>query len=128
MSDSLGALFVLIVACALTACHHPSASTETEANQSGEQIFGSICAKCHGADGKGGIAAGGANPPRNFCDSAFQASRSDDDLKQVIQKGKGGMPAFGTMFSDSDLQGLVHKLRSFDPARAAARVDPSKGH
>jgi hypothetical protein len=69
-------------------------------------------------DGKGGIAAGGANAPRNFCDSAFQASRSDDDLKQVIRKGKSAMPAFGEAFSESDLCGLVHKLRSFDPKPA----------
>jgi mono/diheme cytochrome c family protein len=86
-----------------------------------EQTFAAVCAKCHGADGKGGVpAAEGANPPRNFCDASFQASRSDEDLKQVIRKGKGGMPAFGNLFSDAELLALVHKLRCFKPA--------SKGH
>jgi hypothetical protein len=66
-------------------------------------------------DGKGGIASGGANAPRNFCDAAFQTSRTDDDLKCTIRMGKGAMPAFGNLFSDTDLQGLVHKLRTFDP-------------
>ena len=58
----------------------------------------------------------GSNAPRNFCDAAFQASRTDEQLKQVIRQGKGAMPAFGNLFSDEDLQGLVLKIRSYDPA------------
>jgi mono/diheme cytochrome c family protein len=98
----------------LSACHRSEVDPATE---SAEQTFASVCAKCHGADGKGGVpAAEGANPPRNFCDASFQASRSDDDLKQVIRKGKGGMPAFGNLFSDADLGALARKIRSFKPA------------
>ncbi len=82
-----------------------------------DQTFTSVCAKCHGSNGRGGRpAAEGANAPRNFCDSGFQASRSDEQLKRAIVRGKGGMPAFGTLFSDADLAGLVRKIRSFDPA------------
>ncbi len=99
----------------LVACHHETPSDDARAD--GEKIFGNVCARCHGADGKGGIAAGGATAPRNFCDHAFQTSRSDQDLKTVIRKGKGGMPAFGDLFSDSDLDGLVLKLRAFDPQK-----------
>ena len=91
------------------------------ADQYAAQSFASVCAKCHGADGKGGVPAmEGANPPRNFHDAAFQSSRTDEQLMQVIQKGKGGMPAFGNLFPDSDLHALVRKIRSFDPA--------NKGH
>ena len=97
----------------VAACHR------TEANLGGGQdplqIFAMVCARCHGADGKGGLAAAGANAPRNFCDAAFQGSRTDDDLKQVIRKGKGGMPAFGNLFTDPELAGLVRKVRSFSP-------------
>ncbi len=94
-------------------CHRAQADP---AAANAEQTFVSVCAKCHGADGKGGVpAAEGANPPRNFCDASFQASRSDEDLKQVIRKGKGGMPAFGNLFSDADLLALVHKIRTFNP-------------
>ncbi len=96
------------------------ACNRSEANgqaQDGEQTFASICAKCHGSDGKGGVpAAEGANAPRNFCDAAFQAARTDEQLTEVIRKGKGGMPAFGNLFSEAELQGLVHKIRSFNPA------------
>jgi mono/diheme cytochrome c family protein len=107
------ALLALFAAWSLLGCHH--SDTDAQSLQNGEQIFNTVCARCHGADGKGGIANGGANAPRNFCDAAFQASRTDDDLKQTIRMGKGAMPAFGNLFSDTDLQGLVHKLRTFDP-------------
>jgi mono/diheme cytochrome c family protein len=126
MRGSLRALLALAFGCASSACQHSSA--DAESIQSGERIFASVCSRCHGVDGKGGIAAGGANAPRNFCDAAFQASRSDADLMQVIQKGKASMPAFGNLFSDSDLRGLVHKLRSFTPTAAAPSIDPGKGH
>jgi len=87
-----------------------------------------VCARCHGADGQGGPAVGGANPPRNFRDAAFQASRSDEALKLVIQKGKGGMPAFGNLFSPSELDGLVLKLRSFGPSHVSQPSELEKGH
>jgi mono/diheme cytochrome c family protein len=107
----LGAIMALAVS---TACQRNDSGSPA---QKAMQTFDSVCAKCHGADGRGGVPAmEGANPPRNFCDAAFQASRSDEQLKQVIQKGKGGMPAFGNLFTDAELQGLVSKIRSFDPA------------
>ncbi|HWZ90174.1 MAG TPA: cytochrome c, partial [Polyangiaceae bacterium] len=75
MSDSLRARLALAICCALTACRH---STPDEAtSQSGERIFTTVCARCHGLDGKGGPASGSANAPRNFSDAAFQASRTD---------------------------------------------------
>jgi mono/diheme cytochrome c family protein len=114
MPRSLRALVTLFATCTLLACHH--SSSDAESLQHGEQIFLTVCSKCHGMDGKGGTTTGGANAPRNFCDAAFQASRSDDDLTLVIRKGKGAMPPFGNMFSDSDCRGLVHKIRSFVPA------------
>lgn len=99
----------------LGACHRAEAGSSAE---SGTQTFIAVCAKCHGADGKGGVPAmEGAPPPRNFCDSAFQASRTDEQLKQAIRKGKGGMPAFGNLFPDAELEALVTKIRSFDPAK-----------
>lgn len=89
----------------------------TQAQARAAQTFTTICARCHGSDGKGGFAPddGHSNGPRNFCDAAFQASRTDEQLKQVIRQGKGAMPAFGNLFSDADLQGLVLKIRSFNP-------------
>jgi mono/diheme cytochrome c family protein len=107
------ALATALLLLPLAGCRRASAEVETD--QGAERIFANVCSRCHGVDGKGGLASGAANAPRNFCDSAFQANRTDAELKQVIRQGKGGMPAFGDLFSDADLTGLVHKLRSFDP-------------
>ena len=108
--------WLVALLAAAPACHRASADPNEQQSRNAEQAFTTVCARCHGSDGKGGVAPEGSNAPRNFCDSAFQASRTDEQLKQVIRKGKGSMPAFGNLFSDSDLQGLVHKIRSFDPS------------
>ena len=96
------------------ACQRSGAGSDPAADRA-ERTFNTVCGRCHGSDGKGGVAPEGVNAPRNFCDSAFQASRTDEQLKQAIRLGKGAMPGFGNLFSDVDLQGLVHKVRSFDP-------------
>lgn len=84
--------------------------------QAADRTYLSACARCHGSDGLGGIASPeGSHPPRNFHDTAFQTSRSDEQLKNVIRNGKGGMPAFGKLFSDTELQSLVRQIRSFAP-------------
>ncbi|MBW8885252.1 MAG: cytochrome c [Planctomycetia bacterium] len=83
-----------------------------------KQLFDSVCGKCHGSDGKGGVpAAEGLPAPRNFCDAAFQASRTDDDLKKAIKDGKGPMPAFGALFDDRQLTLLVAYIRGFNPKK-----------
>ncbi|MEI9949493.1 MAG: cytochrome c [Pseudomonadota bacterium] len=104
----------LVLLAAAPSCQRSGTGPEQAAERAG-QTFNTICGRCHGADGKGGVAPEGVNAPRNFCDAAFQVSRTDEQLKQVIRMGKGAMPGFGNSFSDVDLQGLVGKIRSFDP-------------
>jgi len=99
---------------AVAACQRHAGGSD-QAAEGAEQTFRTLCGRCHGADGKGGVAPEGVNAPRNFCDPVFQASRTDEQLKQAIVAGKGAMPAFGNLFSDADLQALVRKIRSFDP-------------
>ncbi len=106
--------WLLVLLGAAPACQRGRTGPE-QAAQRAEQTFNTVCGRCHGADGKGGVAPEGSNAPRNFCDAAFQASRTDEQLKQVIRSGKGAMTAFGNLFSDPDLQALVVKIRSFDP-------------
>jgi mono/diheme cytochrome c family protein len=103
---------IALLACS-PACHQTAA--DDDAAHSAERTFATICARCHGLDGKGGVGPEGTNAPRNFVDAAFQASRSDEQLKDVIRKGKGPMPPFGNLFSDPVLAALVHKVRSFNP-------------
>lgn len=84
-----------------------------------KRSFDSLCAKCHGRDGRGGVpAAEGLPAPRNLRDVTFQESRSDEELKHVIKHGKGPMPPFGVMLDDAQMASLVQYIRSFDPKKA----------
>jgi cytochrome c553 len=51
--------------------------------------YDSRCASCHGASGRAdGTLAPSLTPrPRNFRDSGWQASRTDDELRMVIREG-----------------------------------------
>lgn len=114
--NAVKVLGLTVLTLCFSACQRTQAGDTAE--QAGARTFNSICARCHGSDGKGGVpAAEGSSAPRNFCDASFQNSRTDEQLIQVIRQGKGAMPAFGNLFTDDDLKGLVLKIRSFDPAR-----------
>jgi mono/diheme cytochrome c family protein len=87
-----------------------------------QEIFNTRCVTCHGADGKGtGPAAASLNPkPRDYTDSAWQSSVTDDDLRKVIVKGGAAAGKSPLMPPNPDLEGkpavvdgLVAKIRSF---------------
>jgi mono/diheme cytochrome c family protein len=91
-------------------------------NERAQQMFGTVCATCHGADGTGtGPAAANLNPkPRNYTDAAWQASVTDADLKKTILLGGQGvgkspmMPGQPQLKDQPEvLDGLVQIIRSF---------------
>lgn len=99
-----------------TACK--GASRGGDAHAETKRLFDSVCGKCHGSDGRGGVpAAEGLAPPRNFVDADFQASRTDAQLREAIVKGKGQMPPYGKLFDEPQLAGLVAHIRSFNPKK-----------
>ena len=57
------------------------------------EMFQTVCAMCHGPNGMGdGQAAASLNPkPRNYTDPAWQASVTDDQIKQTILLGGQGV-------------------------------------
>lgn len=54
-----------------------------------QQTFHTLCATCHGESGRGdGVAAANLNPkPRNYTDKKWQASVTDDQLRNIILNG-----------------------------------------
>lgn len=98
---------------AFAACQR--AQGETGARAETERVFYSLCARCHGKDGGGGIpAAEGLPAPTNFRDPAFHAGRDDEALKQAILKGKGPMPPFAGVLDAAQVDALVRYIRDFD--------------
>jgi len=58
-----------------------------------QQLFATVCAACHGMDGtgQGPGAAALTTKPRNYTDPTWQASVTDDQLKETILKGGQGV-------------------------------------
>ncbi len=81
------------------------------AADTGADLYASKCASCHGKDGSGNTPMG-----KNFklkdLGSADVQKASDADLKTVIEKGKGKMPAYGGKLSSTQIDDLVKHIRS----------------
>lgn len=84
----------------------------------GAQLFGSNCAYCHGADGKGGRGPAIATMPKVI-------ALSDHDLAGIVHNGEAdqGMPAFPDL-GDQGTQAVVRYLRTLQGVTGA--VSPAK--
>jgi mono/diheme cytochrome c family protein len=92
-----------------------SASDEPPGDQGQRAVralWSVTCAGCHGRDGRG---QGEGRPPGaqlpDFTLAAWQSSRADQQLAQVIRDGRGMMPAFGKRVSDEGIAALVRFIR-----------------
>jgi cytochrome c553 len=75
------------------------------------------CAKCHGADGKGGTKMGQKLEIKDFTDAKYQASLKDEDMLKAIKEGvkdgeKTRMKAAEGL-SDEEMKALVAYVRAF---------------
>ena len=84
--------------------------------------FQQTCSLCHGADGTGnGPMAAQLNPkPRNYTDPNWQASVTDDQIKEIIVGGGAAVgksismpPNPGLQKDPAMLEGLVKIIRGF---------------
>lgn len=117
---------LVLAAAALLSVGCKKKLTEEELKAASASRFQSTCARCHGASGTGGPGVGTQAGPRNFRDAEFQRSRTDEQLREAIAKGKfPGMPGFGGAFDDDEIRGLVGVVRGFDPGANAALPAPA---
>jgi len=68
------------------------------------------CASCHGKRGRGDGPQSPMVKAKDLTSGEWQASVTDEQLSEVIRKGKGKMPAFN--FPDSMIAGLVAHIRT----------------
>jgi cytochrome c553 len=100
--------------------HRPTGAKKSP-DEAAAALFGTLCVTCHGSDGGGnGPMAASLNPkPRNYTDPAWQASVTDDDIKNIIVKGGAGvgksnmMPGQPQLEGDPELDALVKIIRGF---------------
>ena len=79
-------------------------------NPAAKDLFASKCAMCHGPDGSAQTTMAKNLKIRDF-HSADVQKQSDADLKTVITKGKGKMPAFEGKLTGEQIDQLVGYLR-----------------
>ncbi len=89
----------------------------------GKELFGTLCASCHGQEGAGDGPVAAALPaeqkPRNLKDGAFKYATDDAKMKDLLKKGGMAvglsplMPAQAQL-SDADIDNViafVHSLK-----------------
>lgn len=96
----------LLLCSLFLACSKPSVDTVAL----GDETFANVCARCHGQDGRGGVATNGIRP-RDLTDPAWQGSLGDGQIEAIILSGRGTMPAFKTTLSADRIQAVVAKVR-----------------
>jgi mono/diheme cytochrome c family protein len=82
-----------------------------KADEKSASLYKARCAVCHGASGKGDSPAGKNLGVLSFSDPKV-AGKSDAEWKDVIEKGKNKMPAYGKSLKPDEIQGLLAYLRS----------------
>jgi len=117
-SAVVAAVALLAIPCAAASrAHEP----EPGPPRTGEQIFRSTCAACHGADGTGTpqTTVGFAIPLPDFSDCKFSNTETDADWTAVVRDGgpvRGFsriMPAFRDLLTPEEIRRVVGYLRSF---------------
>jgi|SRR5689334_11356864 len=86
-------------------------SSYSFAADTGADLYKGKCAMCHGQDGSGNTPMGKNFKLRDL-GSADVQKQSDGDLKTIIDKGKGKMPAYNGKLSSTQIDELVKFVRS----------------
>lgn len=75
------------------------------------KVFKTTCSLCHADDGSGSSATGKAMKAKDLRSDEVQ-QQTDAALVEVITKGRGKMPAFGTKIKPDGVTSLVAYIRS----------------
>jgi mono/diheme cytochrome c family protein len=79
--------------------------------ESGADTYTAKCKMCHGADGAPPAAMAKSMGIRDLKSDDVQ-KQSDADLKTVIEKGKGKMPAFAGKLTPAQIDDVTKYVRS----------------
>jgi mono/diheme cytochrome c family protein len=97
------AVFILTLAAAL--------GNSAKADDTSAATYKQKCAACHGPDGKGATPTGKALNVKSFADPDV-VKMSDQDLADIIEKGKGKMPKYGASLKPDDIKAMIAYIRT----------------
>ncbi len=89
----------------------PAPSSSADARSLVEMTWQRQCSLCHGLEGRGNGPNAPMTHPPDLTDPKLQASASDEDLAQLIRKGRNRMPGFN--LPQPLIQALVERIRIF---------------
>lgn len=96
MSRSAAVLLTLVLsACSLGG---------PDEDATGEQIYGELCARCHGADLSGSAVVPPLGPGSNV------AGEDDEFIEFTVRNGRGRMPSFPSL-DETQLERLISHIR-----------------
>ncbi len=82
------------------------AQSDAKAKLTGNAVFQSNCAKCHGKTAEG----------RHFGGPSLISEKtramSNDDVRNIIANGKGHMPKYSGKLSNEEMDTLVQQIRN----------------
>ena len=80
------------------------------AQKDAAKVFKANCTLCHSEDGSGSSPTGKALKAKDLRSDEVQ-KQTDAELAEVITKGRGKMPAFGSKFAPDVIKSLVAYIR-----------------
>lgn len=86
-----------------------------QAQTNSQKLYSAKCAACHAPDGSGNTGMGKTLKVRDLRSPEVQ-NQSDDQLYEIIAKGKGKMPSYEKTLKSDEIKGLVRYIRSL-PAK-----------
>ena len=87
-----------------------NSTTVLSAADDGAALYAAKCASCHAKDGSGNTAPGKSLKVRDLRSAEVQ-KQSDDQLFNIIAKGKGKMPKYETSLGADKCKQLVTYIR-----------------
>jgi cytochrome c6 len=108
LGDNMRELFLRPLPAAVLCCLVLPSATLAQSDPA--KLYQTRCALCHAADGSGDTASGKAFHAKDLRSDEVQ-KQTDEELTEVITKGKGKMPAFGAKIKPNDIAKLVAYIR-----------------
>lgn len=78
---------------------------DPQAAEAGGEVFRVHCSACHGSQGEGG-----SGP--DLSEGAYSVGNRDEDLRQIMLRGRGVMPGFRNILNEESIWRLVSFVRS----------------
>jgi mono/diheme cytochrome c family protein len=97
----------------VSGCAQAAPASQETTRIDGRQLFAQACAKCHAADGSGGLPMAANGPrPIDLRDPGWQRTRTDEAIEAAIRDGRGAMPTFSGVLTPEQIRALARHVRS----------------